>query len=205
MFLLLLSCRPVEITYMEGATFFFEDSAPVTTDSHEDADSNPTHDSDSGPRESLPQHVDSDGDGAYSDEDCNDTNPSIYPGADESTHDEIDNDCDGSTDEDWNPCAEPYEGWMAINPTTATANQSSYSDLILSGYGWICSASCDVWWLEVVGISSTANMDALEPLPFELDGNADLFLEIKNPGEDTEGTCTLTTSFGDLLTEVLFR
>jgi hypothetical protein len=43
--------------------------------------------------------VDADGDGFASDEDCDDADPSVYPGADEDC-DEVDNDCDGEVDED---------------------------------------------------------------------------------------------------------
>ncbi len=43
--------------------------------------------------------VDADGDGYSSDEDCNDSNSTIYPGATEIC-DYLDNDCDGTVDED---------------------------------------------------------------------------------------------------------
>ena len=42
--------------------------------------------------------VDGDGDGFTTDEDCNDADPTVHPGADEAC-DGVDNDCDGETDE----------------------------------------------------------------------------------------------------------
>src|SRR5688572_20083396 len=46
----------------------------------------------------TPPLVDSDGDGSGASDDCNDGDPSIYPGATERC-DAKDNDCDGQTDE----------------------------------------------------------------------------------------------------------
>ena len=43
--------------------------------------------------------VDNDGDGYFSDEDCNDLDPNIYPATIEIC-DGIDNNCDGTVDED---------------------------------------------------------------------------------------------------------
>lgn len=49
--------------------------------------------------------VDADGDGYDSLEDCDDTNPDIYPGAVEVCDDTIDNDCDTTIDADDTDCA----------------------------------------------------------------------------------------------------
>ena len=42
---------------------------------------------------------DNDQDGFYGQSDCNDDDPSVYPGADDACDDEVDNDCDGEVDE----------------------------------------------------------------------------------------------------------
>ncbi len=56
---------------------------------------------------------DADGDGYSSDEDCDDDDPAVHPGADE-VCDEVDNDCDGEIDEDvstlWYPDLDG-DGW----------------------------------------------------------------------------------------------
>jgi hypothetical protein len=46
------------------------------------------------------QSIDADGDGYFETEDCDDTDATVNPGADELCADEIDNDCDGESDED---------------------------------------------------------------------------------------------------------
>ncbi len=54
---------------------------------------------DTGDTEDTGEAVDADGDGVPAEQDCDDTNAEIYPGADESC-DGADNDCDGVIDED---------------------------------------------------------------------------------------------------------
>ena len=61
-------------------------------DSDADADTDTDTDTDTGP-------VDADGDGVPAYEDCDDENPSVYPGADEYCNG-VDDDCDGDVDED---------------------------------------------------------------------------------------------------------
>ena len=62
-------------------------------DSSEPVDSNNLNDT------GEPAVIDADGDGVEAGEDCDDTNASVFPGADELC-DGVDNDCDGDTDED---------------------------------------------------------------------------------------------------------
>ena len=45
---------------------------------------------------------DNDGDGFNIENDCDDSDPNVHPGADDSTCDRLDNDCDGVIDDDWN-------------------------------------------------------------------------------------------------------
>lgn len=45
-----------------------------------------------------PPPEDADGDGAFSGEDCDDTNPAIHPGATETKGDGVDSNCDGEDD-----------------------------------------------------------------------------------------------------------
>ncbi len=60
---------------------------------------------------------DNDSDGFFSDEDCDDNNPDVYPGADEEC-DGLDNDCNGLVDDDINRYEAPL---ITISDTTANS------------------------------------------------------------------------------------
>ena len=53
--------------------------------------------------------VDEDGDGFLAEEDCDDTNAQVYPGATEIPGDGIDNDCDETTDDEYEPVTDVQE------------------------------------------------------------------------------------------------
>ncbi|MFC1754047.1 putative metal-binding motif-containing protein, partial [Thermoproteota archaeon] len=63
---------------------------------------------------------DSDGDGYDSGVDCDDANASIYPGADDSSCNNVDEDCDGTDDDDYNST----QTTCGIGPCAATGTTS---------------------------------------------------------------------------------
>jgi len=66
---------------------------------------------------------DEDGDGVDASEDCDDTNAQVYPGAVEIPGDGIDNDCDESTSDEYEPLTEvkEYDNQKAEGCATASA------------------------------------------------------------------------------------
>jgi bacillopeptidase F len=81
-----------------------------------------------------PGPVDADGDGMTADQDCNDSDASIYPGATEIKFDGIDQDCNGY-DLTIVITRAVYNTRRGILSVTATSSLGSAAGLILSGYG----------------------------------------------------------------------
>ncbi|WP_455209183.1 S8 family serine peptidase [Kaarinaea lacus] len=101
---------------------------------------------------SNPGPVDADGDGVTADQDCNDNNASIYPGATEIKFDGVDQDCNG------------YDLTITITKATYTSKRDTLSveatsdlgkdaALTLSGYG-------DLKWSSKKGVWSTSIRNA---------------------------------------------
>lgn len=85
------------------------------------------------------EFTDSDGDGYYSEsDDCNDSNASINPAADEACDDGVDNDCDGDTDENCTTDNDTITDENGDDDTGATTSDST-SDLDTDGDGIVDS------------------------------------------------------------------
>ncbi|MEZ4323194.1 MAG: putative metal-binding motif-containing protein [Myxococcota bacterium] len=68
-------------------------------------------------RDASPDNADNDGDGVGVCEDCNDSNDDVAPGNTEICFDDLDNDCDGITDND---CGGNYNGTWIVTPNDIT-------------------------------------------------------------------------------------
>lgn len=78
--------------------------------------------------------VDSDGDGSAAAQDCNDNDPSVYPGAAETKHDGIDQDCNGY-DLTIDFIKASYNSKRSLLTVEATSALNGAANLQLSGYG----------------------------------------------------------------------
>ncbi len=93
--LLLLGCKLHLFTVEIPCDY---DSGDSMADSEPDSEPSPPDSEETGGDETGNPYVDEDQDGFFADEDCDDSNPDVYPGAEEVCNG-IDDDCDGHVDE----------------------------------------------------------------------------------------------------------
>ena len=137
--MLLPRALPISLAALCAFTACGDKDDPEPTDSEEEEDDSATEDSTISDSEDSEDSAlaDNDGDGALADEDCDDDDATVYPGAPE-TCDGRDEDCDGSVDED------------AGEERYHDADGDGYGDLsavrrdCVASEGWVLnSADCD--------------------------------------------------------------
>lgn len=137
------------------------------------------------------------------DDDCDDNDDDVNPGADDDTDDNLDNDCDGVADEDWDPCATgPGSAWLETE--TYAANGEGRFVTPLEGAAWVCEVTCDVGWLEAELVTDEACRTPAA-LPYEMSRTTTqlLCVTVWSAGvRGSTGRCSASTSGGDVSVEV---
>lgn len=133
------------------------------------------------------------GPGAAFADDCDDTAPTVYPGAADDTDDTLDNDCDGTVDEDWDACG-AQDGRLTLAAEEHRFTREGGAAFEVTGTGTICTVGCDAAWLEV----EVQDRDDVVPLPFELEEYGKVVVRAEDPGTGTgtTGLCEVYTSDG---------
>jgi len=93
----------------------------------------------------LPAPTDADGDGYVVGDDCNDNDPTVYPGAPEIKHDGIDQDCNGYdlTIDIAKATYDPQKDRLSVQATSALGKDAA---LDLAGYGAMAWNSRKKYW-----------------------------------------------------------
>jgi hypothetical protein len=132
--------------------------------------------------------------------DCNDADAGAWPGNPDPDDDGdgVDEDCDGTADEAYDPCA-AGGGGFEWTPTEISTSEDGVWWAELTGRGTLCSVSCSDSWVSV--LQTLENMDRDEAdlaLPHDSDGDVFFILDIYDPGtgSGTVGTCEAYTSGG---------
>ena len=132
-----------------------EETDTEETDTEEtdtDTDDTDTDTDDTDTEEPDPLDVDDDGDGATENEgDCDDTDPTIFPGAADDTQDGVDNDCDGDIDEDYVAAGNTVDSLSVGDLVITEVMQNPCTfDLNANATGGACSVNDSVGeWFEI--------------------------------------------------------
>jgi hypothetical protein len=144
----------------------------------------------------ISTELDSDSDGYYSSNDCDDNDSSTYPGATEVCGDSTDNDCDGDIDEE---SATPHVTWYADNDDDDYGNSSSTKSACATPAGYTSdNEDCD-------DSDSSINPDSTEVCGDSTDNDCDdnideqctANLDVDDDGDgytENEGDCDDTSS-----------
>jgi len=158
-------------------------NAPVDTDTEDSDTETDTEDPDTG------EPIDIDGDGFVLSEDCDDRDPSVYPGAEETWND-IDDDCDGLVDADG-----AYECDMSIS-ATAIYEGDSYSFALTCpftmerldgelGISGVCTPDAEDSWAQLLlGATLAFVVESASVSGTEWSGSLEL---ISAPSESSSG------------------
>lgn len=127
-------------------------------------------------------------------DDCDDRAETVYPGAADDQGDGMDNDCDGTIDEDWDPCATAW-GDLEISPASYRFTEEGGTWIDLTGEGLVCAVTCADPWITAEVADSTYTLVAL---PHEVDEYAAVLFEVDDPGAPLTTECEVYTSAGML-------
>ena len=137
--------------------------------------------------------VDQDGDGWTSEEgDCDDTDPTIHPGAQEVCYDGLDNDCDGMVDEGCGgqPCG-PFPGLPGCADDEFCLFPDGTCDM--DGGTGICTPYpqlCPLLWQPVCGCDGETYPNECAMWVAGMSKDYDGECEVENDCEDAGGVCT---------------
>lgn len=135
------------------------------------------------------------------DDDCDDTDPSIHPGAPDDGDEGLDNDCDGVADEDYDACAEPSGSLEWAPSTWYPYEEYDLSGFRLRGRGVVCSITCwDEEWVGVADLAEDPGFTRPVTLPVTVTDSLSVGLYVYAPdaGPKTTSVCEAYTSAGTI-------
>lgn len=142
------------------------------------------------------------------DGDCDDTRAEVYPGAPDDQGDTLDNDCDGTVDEDYDACALPSGTSAAwTEEERVDLNPHDTIPLLLDLDATICAVTCDAAWLSVQGVSDSGSCSPYVELPYVGHAQVRVCVRTNTGGSPVplEGTCSAYTSQGTIRMHLVSR